>query len=365
MRYIEPAPLILIVDDTLQNIQVLGRILREANYRIAVATNGEEGIKAAVQEKPDLILLDVMMPVLDGFAAAAQLKTQKSTRDIPIIFLTAKVEPEDLIQGFDLGAVDYVTKPFHPKELLIRVRTHLELCQSRKIIQEQSQNQKELLHILCHDLANSFSGFRGMLLITEDLETFLELKPSLLQAAQNSLDIINLVRKIRAIEENKISIELSSYNLSQLVDTSVQMLKPRWQEKQISFSIQIPTDLKVQVEEVSFVNSVLNNLLTNSIKFSYAGSQVDIKAETQEGRVWMEIQDRGIGMSPQLCQDIFDLSKVTHRPGTEGEDGVGFGMPLIKKFVTLYQGEIEASSKDEANYPQERGTTFTLILNQG
>jgi DNA-binding response OmpR family regulator len=123
---------ILIVDDTLQNIQVLGTVLREQQYQINVAQNGLQALELVAKVIPDLILLDIMMPELDGFATCERLKADEKTRDIPIIFLTAKTETDDIVRGFELGAVDYVTKPFNPTELLARVRTHLTMQRLRR-----------------------------------------------------------------------------------------------------------------------------------------------------------------------------------------------------------------------------------------
>ncbi len=123
---------VLIVDDTMKNIQVLGTILREQEYQLNVAQNGLQALEVADRVRPDLILLDIMMPELDGFETCKALKGNPNTRDIPVIFLTAKTETEDIVQGFDLGAVDYVIKPFNPSELLSRVHTHLELKAARE-----------------------------------------------------------------------------------------------------------------------------------------------------------------------------------------------------------------------------------------
>ncbi|MBF0451197.1 MAG: diguanylate cyclase [Candidatus Magnetomorum sp.] len=126
--------LILIVDDLPQNLQVLGSILRKSKYQIAVATNGQQAIDVLKNISPDLILLDVMMPGIDGHEVCRRLKEQDSTRDISIIFLTAKSETDDIVKGFELGAVDYITKPFNATELLARVKTHVELKKNRDVI---------------------------------------------------------------------------------------------------------------------------------------------------------------------------------------------------------------------------------------
>ena len=122
---------LLLVDDTPQNLQVLGTILRQQGYKINVAQHGRQALEVAQKTPPDLILLDVMMPEMDGLEACRHFKADPRTRDIPIIFLTAKTAAEDIVQGFEAGGVDYVAKPFNPAELLKRVQTHLELKAAR------------------------------------------------------------------------------------------------------------------------------------------------------------------------------------------------------------------------------------------
>lgn len=140
-------PLILMVDDVPKNLQLLGIILKKIDCEIAAATDGQQVMDMIAHHKPDLILLDVMMPVLDGYEVCSRLKADPNTTDIPIIFLTAKTESSDIVKGFELGAVDYVTKPFTPAELLARVKTHLELRQSKIALE---QNVKELKDALEH-----------------------------------------------------------------------------------------------------------------------------------------------------------------------------------------------------------------------
>ena len=138
-------PHILIVDDTLQNIQVLGTILREQGYQLNVAQDGVQALKQVAKVIPDLILLDIMMPKMDGFETCRRLKEHSKTREIPVIFLTAKVETDDLVKGFELGAVDYITKPFQATELLKRVQTHLELALLRKDLEQRVTERTEEL----------------------------------------------------------------------------------------------------------------------------------------------------------------------------------------------------------------------------
>jgi DNA-binding response OmpR family regulator len=134
------------VDDEPKNLQVLGTILKKRNHNVAVATNGFQALDMAVKRSPDLILLDVMMPDIDGYETCRKLKENKETRDIPVIFLTAKYQVEDIIKGFEAGAVDYVTKPFNTAELLARIKTHVELKRAR----EEIKTLRGIIPICCN-----------------------------------------------------------------------------------------------------------------------------------------------------------------------------------------------------------------------
>ncbi len=147
-------PMILIVDDVSKNIQLLGNILRNMNYQISFATNGEQALLMINDVNPDLILLDIMMPGMDGYEVCKRLKNNPRSAEIPVIFLTAKTETEDVVKGFQMGAVDFVSKPFNSSELLARVNTHVELRNAKKELQNYAgqlkERNKELEDLLSH-----------------------------------------------------------------------------------------------------------------------------------------------------------------------------------------------------------------------
>jgi diguanylate cyclase (GGDEF)-like protein len=161
-------PLILIVDDTVKNLQVLGSVLKAENYKIALATNGNQAVLIANDINPDLILLDVMMPELNGFDTCKKLKSIPKTSEIPVIFLTAKVEAEDIIEGFKVGAVDYITKPFNSYELKARVKTHIELKISKDLLEQKNLVLKKL------SITDGLTGLFNHRYITDALSKLVE-----------------------------------------------------------------------------------------------------------------------------------------------------------------------------------------------
>ena len=352
---------ILIVDDVATNLDLLKGLLID-QYNIKVATNGPLAIKIAqLDPGPDLILLDVMMPGMDGFQVCERLKSEPRTQEIPIIFLTAKTETDAIVKGFESGGVDYLTKPFNPHELLARVNTQILLKQQKDLILRQNHEQKELLHVLSHDLANHFG------IISMALELF-KTQPERAEyywtkiktATRHGIDTIDLVREMRALEEKKLRLE--RLNLSAVLHETILLLGERFEQKRVKLNINVHDDIWIQAEKRSFTTSVINNLLTNALKFSFPDNAVDVTASEAGAMVTISIEDRGIGIPATMLEHLFDMSKSISRPGTQGEIGTGFGMSLVKSFVEFYGGTIEVNSQDIQVSPDAHGTQILLHL---
>ncbi|CAN2044858.1 histidine kinase [Candidatus Magnetomoraceae bacterium gMMP-13] len=356
---------ILIVDDSSENIQVINYFLKRNDYNVAAASDGQQALNMIAERKPELILLDVTMPIMDGFETCKKIKANPETKDIPVIFITAKAEPRDIVKGFKIGAADYVSKPLNFSELFVRINMQLKLKRSKDIIMRQNHEQKELLHVLCHDLATPFNVIKSLTTLLndcKDAELINELMKDLNRSSEQGIDIINLVRKMRALQEG--DFEITECDLKTALYESKFMLTDKFTEKNITCEIFINDDesLNVYAENTSLVNSIINNLLTNAIKFSFPDSKIIIRVEKENDKVLLSIKDFGIGMPQGLLNDIFDLNKATSRPGTNGEMGTGFGMPLIKKFIDAYSGKIEIKSFDYEESPDNHGTEIKITL---
>lgn len=356
---------ILIVDDEPKNIQLLGNILNEKGYQVEFATNGEEALDWIETRQFDLVLLDIMMPGIDGIQVCQQLKKNQTTSDIPIIFITAKAETDSVVQGFEAGAVDYITKPFQREELLSRVHTHLSLRISQKKIAIESKKRKELLQILCHDLGNQVSGAIGVWQMIEiDQSSWDKYSPLMSISLKNALSMIELVHEMRSLEDEKVQLKIEESCLKDLISDSHQILINKFKSKNICLDVKIDDSISVKVEPVSFVSSVLNNIFTNAIKFSPKGASIKVNATQKESKVELSIRDYGIGMPSELIEDLFDENKKTNRPGTEGETGTGYGMPLVKKFVEAYGGTIQVKSWSVESNPKDHGTEIFVSLDK-
>ncbi|MDQ7090570.1 MAG: response regulator [Methylococcales bacterium] len=353
---------ILIVDDLPQNLKLLAELMKGSDYYVRPVTSGRLALLAAQAIPPDLILLDINMPVMDGFETCEKLKSFEKTKHIPIIFLSANTESEAVIKGFELGAVDYITKPFNSTEVLIRVKTHLELKFTKETIVKQNHAQQELLHVLCHDLMNSVGAAQAMMDIKKMDEGLTDEDEMMSLAINNAVDVIGIVHQLRKIDENKVEIELNLSNLKGLIGETLIILGAKIKEKGLEIVLEVDEEVVVLVESVSFINSILNNLLTNAIKFSYPNSKIIISAQKTEGKVFLSVKDFGVGMPKSLQEDVFHVEKATTREGTGGELGTGFGMPLVKKFIDAYGGKIDIISHEKSEESEEQGTEIKLEL---
>ncbi len=355
-------PCLLLVDDTPANIQVLVGLL-QADYDLKVATRGAQALKICEQTPHlDLILLDVMMPEMDGYEVCRQLRAAEATRSIPIIFLTAKSEIDDVVHGFDLGASDYVAKPFRPPELLARVRTHLLLRAQQREIAEKNTELKEILQIVSHDVANHFSVVSMSLDLLQGNPSFPfeRLRPRMAAAARNGVALTTLVRDLRRAEEK--GLLLQPVALAAALDEALLLAESRLREKEVTVRQQV-ADLRVVAESVALTNSVFGNILSNAIKFSHRGATIDLSAQPENGWACVRLRDHGIGMPPAVLDKLFDVTKSHSRKGTAGESGTGFGMPVMRKFVTLFGGTVEVATREQATHPEDHGTEFTIRLN--
>lgn len=356
---------ILIVDDSANNVKYLNSLLTAKGFKTKIASNGLQALEIIGIRSPDLILLDIMMPVMNGFETCRKIKESRKTNEIPVIFLSARNNTSDIIKGFELGASDYVSKPFSNNELIAKIEVHLRLKNSQETVVKQRNELKEIIQILCHDLSNPLGAVISCFELAEHDPCYLhDNRHLILEYLRRQYDIIGLVRELRTIAENKAVLKLTSVNLLWAVNESIKTLKYQMDRKNIKVEVFIDKGSAVLAEKVSLVNSVLNNLLTNAIKFSYPESTITISSEKKEEKHHLSISDSGIGIPLNMMEKVFSADKRSTRPGTKGERGTGFGIPLVKKFISEYGGTIEIESKDETAHQSDHGTTITLILNE-
>lgn len=313
---------------------------------------GHQALKIIEKRLPDLILLDIVMPEINGYEVCSILKKSLRTKDIPIIFLTAMSDTEDIAKGFEAGGVDYIAKPFDTEELLVKVDTHLRLL-------TLNYQYRELLHLMSHDLANLFLTVLSGLNMPEECIPSETLR-TFRTAVDNGMNLIGLARNLWGPDGNETDPELRPVNLREATDISQTIFGQRFSDKNIELIKDIEGNPSVYAEPVSLINIVFNNILSNAVKFSFRGSKIIFEARQIGDAVTILIRDFGIGMSEELKKDLFH--KTFPAKGTEGEEGVGFGMPTVRKFVNLYNGKIEVFSKQKEDDPLDYGTEIRLVL---
>lgn len=373
---LETPPLILVVDDEQKNLQVLGNLLSEQGYRIDFAINGEEALDLANNYDPDLILLDVMMPMMDGYEVCDHLKKQENTRDIPVIFITAKHEDEDIIKGFECGSVDYICKPFRSQELLARVNTHLKLVLAQKSLKkankeliELNDKKSEFLGVACHDLKNPLSGivwhtellkdsFReGPLsegIVEEDDKEILDIIEN---SAKNMLQIVNNVMDTEFLESGKVRMEFSPVDISFIAQQVLFINKASAKKKNIEIIFE-KSEKPYSMVDVSRIREIMDNLLSNAVKYSPPNKKVFFRVYGDESNSYFEIEDQGPGFTDEDKKHIYGkFARLSARP-TGNEISTGLGLSIVKKLIDLHDGNIDLVSTPG------NGATFKVTLSR-
>ena len=356
-----PAPNLLIVDDLPDNLELLACMLEDRGVRVRPVASGERALQSAQSEPPDLVLLDINMPDMDGYEVCRRLKADATLKEVPVIFISAMDGVIDKVKAFSVGGVDHISKPFHLAEVESRVRTHLTLRAQQREIARKNTELKEMLHIVCHDLANHFHVLSMSLDAIElapaaDFETYL---PLMKAALRNGIDLTEMIRKMRSAEDKQIT--LRAVPLAATLAESLLLMQARLVAKELRVTLEVPS-VNVLAEPCMLVNSVFNNLLTNGIKFSHSGSHITIRATVENDWVCVCFRDRGVGMPADVLAHLFDLRQSRSRAGTAGETGTGFGMPLMCRLVTQFGGRVEVTSREETASPEDHGTEFKIWL---
>jgi two-component system sensor histidine kinase/response regulator len=356
-------PSVLIVDDIAENLQVLGNILNELDIEFSYATSGKEALEAVSFNKPDLILLDVNMPEMTGFEVCEILKKNPDTRDIPVIFLTAKTEPEDVIKGLTVGGIDYVTKPFNTKELTARVNSHLELSISRRIITAQKDELHKLniqleetiaskdkfFSIIAHDLKSPFStliGFSDLLLKTFDDREPEEIKKLLKHindSSQLGFNLLNNLLEWSRSQTGQIKYEPVLFDFAQLVDEVIDLHSGTAEKKKIKLDGSGLAIGEVNADR-KMIYTVLRNLVSNALKFTQPGGEIRISGKDTGDEFEISVSDSGVGIPANNLDKLFSISENISTKGTDNETGTGLGLLLCKEFVEKNGGKIRVQS---------------------
>ena len=378
---------LLLVDDVPANLDVLCALLEGADYRISIAPDGAIALRLAAQTAPDLILLDVVMPEMNGFEVCRRLKQDPKTEHIPVIFITAENQTEGVVEGFEAGGVDYIAKPFQDAEVLVRVKTHLSLSRltreletkstaleeknqslneanealvvANQKIQEVSRYKSEFLARMSHDLRTPMNAIIGYtrILLRRTREVLEERHYRNLEnieiSANHLLNLINDILDLSKIEAGRMEIQFQDVDLQQLVEECAMAL---------SSLLRDGVQLERQLEDVeplrtdpNLLRRVLMNLLSNAVKFTEQG-RIDLRLRSIEGDLEVVVADTGPGIPAAELPHIFDEFHRVEGGKKGGPEGTGLGLAIARKSVNLLGGRLAVESQTG------RGTKFTLTI---
>lgn len=354
---------ILIVDDNHVNLDVLHRTLQSEGHNISAVSSGKDALRVAPRLQPDLILLDIMMAGMDGFEVCAALKEHKLTKDIPIIFVTAKNDVQDIVNGFQVGCVDYITKPVNQKEVCVRVKNHLimqnlTLTRGKMIAELESNNKKliavnklknKFLGMAAHDLRNPLATIRGFSEILLDKQTLAnqesrEFLSIIHESSQHLLEMVNDLLDYSVIESGNLDLQLKMNSIKGLVENQIKMNQFLAERKNIQIDKSI-----AQTPETVFdsrrIGQVLDNLLSNAIKFSNNGGSVAVEVGVAGQNIEVVVKDKGVGISKEEQKKLFQsFPKLSSQP-TEGEKSTGLGLAIVKKIIDAHDGFMKVESE--------------------
>lgn len=355
---------ILIVDDVPKNIQLLGSILKEESYELEFATSGKEALEWLDSKQFDLVLLDIMMPEMDGFEVCRRIKENPATREVSVIFLTAKADFQSIIQGFETGAVDYITKPYNRKELLIRVKTHLTMQRQRKQLELSTAFEKKVFSIIGHDLRSPMGNIRtyidAFLMVNNDLqENVITLLKDLYLLSDNAFNLLENLLNWAKSQSGGIVCRPQAENVSALIQNVLTLFNMQAESKDIK--LQFTGDQVVLgYFDPELISVVIRNLVSNALKFTPHGGSIFLKAYPQREngleRILVEVSDTGTGMTPDIMDNLMNKNIHYTTYGTDNEKGSGLGFQLCKEFVSLNSGQIRIESIPGS------GSTFYISL---
>ena len=362
---------LLVVDDVQTNVFLLKALLSKEGYGILVANNGQEALEVIRNENPDLILLDVMMPGMDGFEVAERLKSEEYRCEIPIIFLTALDDTQSIVNGFKLGAGDFISKPFRKEELMVRIKHQLSLVAARRIIEEKNEELRKTIagrdkmySVIAHDLRSPMASMKMLLntimmsvekdKIDPDIFDMLEMSNKTSEEVFSLLD--NLLKWTKS-QLGKLTVIPQKLDISGLADGVVEVMNSVAEVKHIKLIRTDHESFFVYVD-IEMIKSILRNLISNAVKFSNPDSEIKVGIKAEDGKVIVSVTDSGKGIKKEDQHKLLKDSTHFTTYGTNSEEGSGLGLLLCRDFARKNGGELWFESEENL------GSVFSFSLPQ-
>lgn len=360
---------ILIVDDVMSNVLLLKVLLTNEKFQIATASNGRQALDQVIKEKPDLVLLDVMMPDMSGFEVSQQLKANPETAEIPIIFLTALNSTADIVKGFQVGGNDFISKPFNKEELIIRVTHQISLIAAKRIIVAQTEELRKtiigrdkLYSVIAHDLRSPMGSIKmvlNMLILNLPSDTIgPEMYELLTMANQTTEDVFSLLDNLLKWTKSqigKLKVVYQDIDMVEVTEGVIEIFSMVAELKKISIRLETPSKLEVYAD-IDMIKTVIRNLLSNAIKFSNEETEILVIVQEQEGMAVVSVKDSGCGIDEENQKKLLHTDTHFSTFGTNNEEGSGLGLLLCQDFVIKNGGRLWfTSAKGE-------GSTFSFSI---
>jgi signal transduction histidine kinase len=347
---------ILMVDDNPANLQVLTSMLKQSGWRPRPVTSGQLGLQAARKEPPDLVLLDVNMPEMNGYEVCEQLKADARLADIPVIFVSALGETMDKVRGFSVGGVDYITKPFQLDEVKARVTTHLELRRQRRELQASYEKLREserlrdsLVHMIVHDLRSPLTAISAYLeLFGQAAKEKLgaetqEDVANAFHATRSMIRMINGILDVSKMEAQMMKLDLRECDLVQVVGNSLDDLESLVGARRLAF--ERPAAPAGVLADHEIVSRIVQNLLANALRFTPADGEVRVGVVVEAEHVRVFVADTGPGIPPDFHESIFDKFVQVDGSALPRNRSTGLGLAFCKMAVEAHGGRIGVDSE--------------------
>lgn len=363
---------ILVVDDITTNVLLLKAVLSKVKYRIITASGGVEALEKVKSEHPDLILLDIMMPDMDGYEVIQRLKNEPEYaefQEIPVIFLTALHNPEDIVKGFKLGASDYVSKPFNHEELITRINHHVFIAAAKRTITQQRDElqatvvaRDKMYSVIAHDLRSPVGTLKmifnmlsmGVTPESVGQENFdmLSMGNDIVESTFMLLD--NLLKWTKS-QTGRMNTVFQNADLTEVVLFASKTQELVAQVKNIEIEFDIPRQVHVRCD-VDMIKTIMRNLLSNAIKFSNDGGKIIVSVSETETHGVVKVRDFGQGIKEEDIPKLLNPEIHYTTYGTKNEEGSGLGLQLVQDLVRRNGGELSVESKVCG------GSTFTFTV---
>lgn len=349
---------ILIVDDVMSNVLLLKVLLTNEKFAIATASNGRQALEQVDKEHPDLVLLDVMMPDLSGFEVAQKLKANPATAEIPIIFLTALNSTTDIVKGFQVGASDFISKPFNKEELIIRVNHQISLVAAKRMIIRKNEELKrtidgrdKLYSVIAHDLRSPMGSIKmvlNMLLLNLPADKIgpdmYELLTTANQTTEDVFSLLDNLLKWTKSQIGKLNVVYQDFDVSEVIDGVIEIFSSVASLKRIRIE-EIKEGRLLVHGDIDMVKTIIRNLLSNAIKFSNEDTEIVVTARQEGDMVVISVQDHGCGIDEESQKKLLHTDTHYSTFGTNNEEGSGLGLLLCQDFADKNGGKLWFTSR--------------------